>query len=242
MREETIWISHRGYKKDFLENTREAFQAAVDNGFHYIETDLRTTSDGHIVLSHDANLTRAANISIDVEKLTREELEKVELPGGQRLYFLDQLLNEFKDIHWTFDIKLSERARTTEIFIELIQKMGLKDWVDKNVYFISWSLRKEKQLCKYFPRVPHYIREENCWRAGLSSFLQLPFLGNIKPHRTYALVPKFIGFSTFTSRIVGNYHSRKARVIAFLPLTQEDSEKALKAGFDEILTDHLPSN
>ena len=40
---------HRGNSVNFTENTLEAFQAAVNLGYKYIETDLRMTKDGEIV-------------------------------------------------------------------------------------------------------------------------------------------------------------------------------------------------
>jgi glycerophosphoryl diester phosphodiesterase len=237
---EVIWISHRGYKKRATENTKEAFQAAVDKGFKYIETDLRSTSDGHIVLSHDASLSRAAHLNIDVEESTRTELEKIKLPCSSRLYFLDNLLRDFKDVHWTFDIKASKKAQTTERFIELIKKMELLDWVKENVFFISWSKEKEKMLRTYFPNNQYYKLKSDCWRAGLSSLLKLPALGNIQSNEIYALTPKLMGFDLITQKVITQYHNRNARVVAFLPQNEEEIKQVLGAGCDEILTDHSP--
>lgn len=45
-------IAHRGYKASWPENTMGAFKGAVDVGAHAIETDLRLTAEGVVVLSH----------------------------------------------------------------------------------------------------------------------------------------------------------------------------------------------
>ena len=45
-------IAHRGYKAAFPENTMAAFRGAVDVGADSIETDLRLSGDGVVVLSH----------------------------------------------------------------------------------------------------------------------------------------------------------------------------------------------
>lgn len=237
---EVVWISHRGYKENATENTKEAFQAAIDKGFHYLETDLRTTSDGHLVLSHDKTLYRVAKNSVDVEKSTRRELEQIILPKGDRLYFLDGLLKDFKDVHWTFDIKPTTNERTTEIFIRLIQNLGLIDWLQENTFLISWSHEKEDLLKRFFPKAKFYKTEKDCWRAGLSCLLQMPFLGGIETGGTYSLMPDLYGFSLFSSRIVANYHRFGARALAFLPKDKKETQKALDVGFDEILTDYLP--
>lgn len=51
-------ISHRGYKVAYPENTMLAFKGAVAVGTHALETDVHTTKDKVVVLSHDANLKR----------------------------------------------------------------------------------------------------------------------------------------------------------------------------------------
>ena len=70
----TIWISHRGYTANAVENTYAAFKAAVDIGFTFLETDLRTTRDQQIVLIHDDTLNRLANDNRRVIDLTRKEV------------------------------------------------------------------------------------------------------------------------------------------------------------------------
>ena len=77
-----VWISHRGYTAKAVENTAPAFQAAMDIGFKHLETDLRMTGDGQIVLIHDETLSRLANDRRRVRDLTRRELESS--PAGKR--------------------------------------------------------------------------------------------------------------------------------------------------------------
>ena len=51
-------ISHRGSKSAAPENTIEAFLAAVEVGFNWVEVDVMTTSDRAIVCSHNFDLER----------------------------------------------------------------------------------------------------------------------------------------------------------------------------------------
>ena len=54
-----IWVAaHRGFSEKYPENTMEAFRAAVELGVDQIETDVRITADGELVLHHDATLDR----------------------------------------------------------------------------------------------------------------------------------------------------------------------------------------
>ncbi len=51
-------IAHRGFSSDAPENTYDAFDLAIENGFNNIETDVQLTSDGVAVLIHDGTLDR----------------------------------------------------------------------------------------------------------------------------------------------------------------------------------------
>lgn len=57
-----IIIGHRGGDTIEPENTLEAFQEAMNYGCMAVETDLRLTSDGYIVLFHDAWLSDVTDI------------------------------------------------------------------------------------------------------------------------------------------------------------------------------------
>ncbi len=67
-------FAHRGASQDHPENTLEAFSAALAAGATGIETDLRLSRDGTIVLVHDEDLLRTAGDPRRVEDLSAEEL------------------------------------------------------------------------------------------------------------------------------------------------------------------------
>ena len=56
-----VVISHRGEHLRHVENTLSAFQAAIDAGADYFECDVRTTSNGRLVLMHDGTVDRTTN-------------------------------------------------------------------------------------------------------------------------------------------------------------------------------------
>jgi glycerophosphoryl diester phosphodiesterase len=53
-----FFISHRGYKEVYPENTINAFKHAEEVGFHWIELDIVVTRDGHVVCSHNFDLEK----------------------------------------------------------------------------------------------------------------------------------------------------------------------------------------
>ncbi len=53
-----IVYGHRGAKAHVVENTIPSFERAIDDGADGIELDVRTTSDGVVVVMHDPDLKR----------------------------------------------------------------------------------------------------------------------------------------------------------------------------------------
>ena len=54
-------VCHRGAYKLAPENTLESARICIDQRFQYVEVDVRTTTDGELVVIHDADLARTTN-------------------------------------------------------------------------------------------------------------------------------------------------------------------------------------
>ena len=231
-----IWISHRGYTANAVENTYAAFKAAVDMGFTFLETDLRITRDNHIVLIHDHTLNRLASDSRCVSDLTRREIESFKLANGEHFFFLDQFLESFGSCSWTLDIKPENGKQTIQRLAAWVGENNFFNQFKEQAKFLTWMPEHEKLLNAYFPGADYYARKTECWRAGLAAFFGLPALGGIKANRTYALPASLRNISLFKQSIVSRFHNRNAKNIAFLPASDDLVKKALNANFDEILT------
>ena len=70
-------IGHRGAAGHEIENTVRSFVRAIEMGVDMIETDLRLTVDGAVVLVHDAWIVDTAGVFRQVRSLTRAELGDV---------------------------------------------------------------------------------------------------------------------------------------------------------------------
>lgn len=73
-----VAISHRGEHLQHPENTIPAFQEAIRVGADFFEVDVRTTSDGKLVLSHDATVDRCTNGTGQVSAMTFEQIEALD--------------------------------------------------------------------------------------------------------------------------------------------------------------------
>lgn len=88
-------IGHRGGRYEFEENTLAAFKGSYAQGVRAYETDIRLTKDGELVVIHDSSLKHMADVDMDVEKSTREQIEKVRTKQGNPILFLDVLADYF---------------------------------------------------------------------------------------------------------------------------------------------------
>ncbi len=83
-------IGHRGFRTRYPENTLASFQAALDAGADMIELDIRLSSDGHLVVIHDAEVERTTNGEGPVISYTLAELKQ--LDAG--IWFHPRFVNE----------------------------------------------------------------------------------------------------------------------------------------------------
>lgn len=70
LKQKIVVISHRGEHLHHPENTLPAFQAAIEAGADFFEVDVRTTSDGKLVLMHDESVKRTTNGTGLVREMT----------------------------------------------------------------------------------------------------------------------------------------------------------------------------
>ena len=106
---------HRGDRKHYPENTMSAFRSAIELGLDAIETDVRMTKDGHLVLIHDRSVTRTTNGDGSVDLMTLEELRA--LDAG----------------FWKGEKHVGERIPTVEEFLELVAPTDI---------LINWELKE----------------------------------------------------------------------------------------------------
>jgi glycerophosphoryl diester phosphodiesterase len=236
MMESPTWISHRGYCRDNVENTAEAFRAARSIGFRHLETDLRTTADGHIVLAHDSTLERLTGTTHRIEGSPRLLLEQMRLREQVSLLFFDQFLKEFTDSHWIFDIKRESAVRTIDALLQWWKKPEYADFFKQRVRFLFWDRSHQNYLLRYQPAARCMARAEQCRRAGVACLLGLPALAGIEPGISYALPPRIGGMSLMKPVVLARYRRGGGKVLAYLPETEADTRAALSAGADEILT------
>jgi glycerophosphoryl diester phosphodiesterase len=98
-------FAHRGFSSDGLENSMAAFRAAVDLGYRYIETDVRTTRDGVPLAFHDPSLDRVTDRSGPIAELSWHEVARARIGGTEPVVRLEDLLTAWPDVRFNVDVK-----------------------------------------------------------------------------------------------------------------------------------------
>ena len=74
-----VVIAHRGNHVNVPENTLASYKAAIKAGADYVEVDLRTTKDGHLVVLHDSKVDRTTNGQGKISDMTLAEVKKLQV-------------------------------------------------------------------------------------------------------------------------------------------------------------------
>jgi glycerophosphoryl diester phosphodiesterase len=147
-------IAHRGGSKERPENTLEAFQAAVDLGYRYLETDAQLTRDGVLVAFHDESLDRVTDASGPVSALSLAEVRSADAGyrfsadagrtfphrgRGLRIPTLEEVLTAWPQARLNIDAKTD---RVVAPLVRLLDRLGACD----RVCIGSFSDRRLRRL------------------------------------------------------------------------------------------------
>jgi glycerophosphoryl diester phosphodiesterase len=101
-------FAHRGWHLDELtgmENSLAAFRRAVAEGYRYLETDVRATRDGVVVVLHDPTLDRTTDGCGVVEQLDWAAVRTARVGGRELVCRLADLLEELPQVLLNVDVK-----------------------------------------------------------------------------------------------------------------------------------------
>jgi glycerophosphoryl diester phosphodiesterase len=88
------------------ENTMAAFAAAMDLGYHYLETDVHLTADGVVVAFHDDHLDRVTDMTGAIADRPWSEVKKARVgAGGDPVPLLEEILTTWPDVKVNIDPK-----------------------------------------------------------------------------------------------------------------------------------------
>ena len=159
-------IGHRGAPREAPENTLAAFHACARASVRAAELDARLTSDGRVVVHHDAQLGRIVAGEELVEQMTADELRAKGVPLLEDVLALGFLL----DVEMKADA--SNAGALPQRVVELVRRAGALERVLVTSFDVEladeYARLSERPAGMILPYVPE--------AADLESFPRLRFV------------------------------------------------------------------
>ncbi len=152
-----VRIAHRGSSGSFPENTRVAFEKAIEAGVDLIEVDCQLSKDGHVVVIHDERLDRTAGVRGLVRGKTLKQLKKLDVGAwvkrsfkGEKILTLEEVMEILGDsVELNLDIKSSPKG-PLGIELKILFILSHYDFLDRTV-FSSLDYRSLHRLRELAP-------------------------------------------------------------------------------------------
>lgn len=145
-------IAHRGYHVTAAQNTIDAFIAAAEAGFSWIEVDTRMCADGIYVMSHDASVTmynNGSDVSVNIPSSNYETIKNYtwDSAGKYKLCTLQAVFNAMMiyDMHIICDLKNGSNSD----IMDLAALSGATDKVLLSYSSFSSAYNDRALLIKY---------------------------------------------------------------------------------------------
>ena len=154
-----INYAHRGASEYLPENTFSAFYTGLYMGANGIETDVRKTKDGVLVLFHDKSLERVCGQEGAVEDYTFDELQRFNVVKNgfcDKIVAFEDFLAKFSFRDITFAIELKGVDVEVET-AELLRRYGMSE----KTVVTSFKLEYIEKFKSYAPEfsVGHLTRD-----------------------------------------------------------------------------------
>jgi glycerophosphoryl diester phosphodiesterase len=224
-------MAHRGGAIEHLENTLPAFQACVDLGYRYLETDVQITADGTLVAFHDATLERVTDRTGRVDSLPWSELADARIGGREPIVRLEDLLGAWPDVNFNLDVKA---AGVLAPLVRLVTKMGVAD----RICLGSFSDARIAAARRLFgPTVCTSLGPRGVAALRLSSYSPRA-AGLVRIQAGCAQVPLQLGGRALVDeRFLAAAHARGLQVHVWTVDDPEEARAMLDLGVDGIMTD-----
>ena len=223
-------IAHRGGAGLAQENSLVAFALASGLGLRYLETDVRVTSDGHLVCFHDETLDRVTSATGPVRLKSLREIRALRINGIEPIPTFDEALDAFPEQCFTVDPK--DQAGMGPL-VKSLRRRGVAERV---CIAGAW----DGLLARVHQEVPK-VSTALGWRS-LTALLMCARTG-VRPPRAlatapFAHVPVKLGFvPIFVERLVAMSHEIGVRVVTWTVDEPVVMRRLLDAGVDAIISD-----
>jgi glycerophosphoryl diester phosphodiesterase len=226
-------FAHRGWHLDELtgmENSLVAFRRAVAEGYRYLETDVRATQDGVVVILHDATLDRTTDGSGEIEQLGWAAVRTARVGGREAVCRLADLLEELPGALLNVDVKADSAIVPV---LDLLRSTG--QW--HRVCLASFSEARLQRLRRAAgSQLLTSMGTASVIALRLRSALSLPFGPPIRGGLAQLPVRQY-GITVVDRPLVRYAHRRGLEVHVWTVDRAAEMEALLDLGVDGLVTD-----
>jgi glycerophosphoryl diester phosphodiesterase len=161
----TAAIAHRGAPggTDAAEGTLAAFQAAADAGAEWLEFDVRRTSDGVLVVLHDANVDRTTDGTGPISNLTLAQVHALDAGGGATIPTVEEVVGLAATAGLPILPEIKDGPSHAGVTGQLVDLLRARRYLDRAVIqaFEAETLLELRRLAP---------EAKACWLTGLWQF------------------------------------------------------------------------
>ena len=194
---------HRGDSANYPENTMLSFRMALEEGVDQIETDVRVTKDGELVLIHDALVDRTTDGTGLVIDYSLSELKKLDAGvkkgeqfRGERIPTLFEFMELVKD-HPTLTLDLELKEYPTPGHEEIAY-----DTADRTLQMVDeYGFTDRVVINSFSGALQEYIRGKYGERYRQHVFFPVSYMGGGLTKDPYSYAYCCCMFRTFYSEL-----------------------------------------
>lgn len=211
-------IGHRGAKGYKPENTLASFAKAIELKVDAVELDVHVSSDGEIMVIHDATVNRTTTKTGFVSDYSASELKKLGIPT------LEQVLL-FLNRRCVINIEIKEATATPKV-LQLIEKsVNEQHWKYNQFQISSFNWEALSMVSKINSKIAIGILAEASIEKALAFAIQIK-AHSINPY-----------FKLLNSENVNLIHSNGFKIYTWTVNTPEDLIFVKSLNVDGIISD-----
>lgn len=230
-------FAHRGANREAAENTRAAFDKALQYPIDGIETDIQLSRDGVPVLWHDSYLTKLGHLGKRIDDFDFEELKLMNFAGyfsetaePEGVLSLEEFIETYRGrCHLQLEVKNRAWEDPSRHHSKMKQSINIAGRPQAQEIFISsFHLSSLRYAYHYLPNFPLYLAlDETGTFADVEKYIQdYPFFCGL-----------CLPIATLDYATVRHLRENNKRIVAYTCNSDREIGKALELHADIIITD-----
>jgi glycerophosphoryl diester phosphodiesterase len=224
---------HRGWHYEDLEgmeNSLSAFKRAVDEGYHYLETDVHATSDGVVVVHHDPALDRTTDSAGAIARLPWQVVRTAKIGGREPVSRLEDVLEELPEAFFNIDVKAESAVGP---LVDVLRRMNAFGRVCVASFSEARLERVRRRAGEGLLTSMGTMAIFRLWASG-----RLPRIVRARGHQRIAQVPARQGRLTVVDkRLIATARTRGIEVHVWTIDDADQMNELIDLGVDGLMTD-----